>query len=309
MDDLAHFIRDAGIRYVPMVLVALGIYALAARVARNADGIVDAAEIEGPRSFRESAVRAVSAFLVLTSILAGTVWLIEHTDSLAGIRTFLFAALSFMIFRFITPFAKRLMSTPVKTNVWAATVTALITAPAAFRPNWATENAFTLVVIMMLLVLFRKVPTKVVLAIFAGLMLYDVVGVFVTGQMIELADGAVKADLPLLLQIPSGLALNSPPATVLGAGDVIIPGLLVMVAAREAQRTGIALLKIATLAGYAVGLACAYVALTMSESPQPALIYLVPCTTAALLLTAWRTGTLKEVLDSPRKDGIAAASR
>lgn len=50
-----------------------------------------------------------------------------------------------------------------------------------------------------------------------------------------------------------------------------------------------------SLVGYLVGLAITNVALAASETGQPALLYLVPCTLGLISLLAWRRGDLKDM--------------
>lgn len=49
------------------------------------------------------------------------------------------------------------------------------------------------------------------------------------------------------------------------------------------------------LAGYAVGLVCALAAGILSQSPQPALLYLVPSTLGPVMFLAWLRNEVKEV--------------
>lgn len=48
-----------------------------------------------------------------------------------------------------------------------------------------------------------------------------------------------------------------------------------------------------------LGLCLTFVALSISNSPQPALLYLVPCTLIAVVLVGWRRGELKALWNGP----------
>ena len=81
--------------------------------------------------------------------------------------------------------------------------------------------------------------------------------------------------------------------TMLGLGDIVLPGLLVAFAARcdacALQRRYFPLM----VCGYAVGLAMANVAVAYFAQGQPALLYLVPCTLGPFLHAAQRDGYLQ----------------
>ena len=103
-----------------------------------------------------------------------------------------------------------------------------------------------------------------------------------------------SSSLPMLLLLPSGGGY-----TMLGLGDIVLPGLLVAFAARcdacSLRRRYFPLL----VAGYAVGLGVANVAVAYFAQGQPALLYLVPCTLGPFLLAARRDGTLDRLWEGP----------
>lgn len=148
---------------------------------------------------------------------------------------------------------------------------------------------------------------------------YDVWWVFlqpvVTGGdsvMIAVATGSPGEQLPMLLEVPRrGLGSNTGYA-MLGFGDVILPGLLAVLAARFDAAAGLPHVGgyfVPVTAGYGVGLVLTYLALAFSiggSQGQPALLYLVPCTLGAISLAAWRRRQLGElwhcaVLEGPEQ--------
>jgi len=99
--------------------------------------------------------------------------------------------------------------------------------------------------------------------------------------------------------------------TMLGLGDIILPGLLVAFAARYDRAMGkkhlLAFHKCCSeqsyfrlmVIGYAVGLMMANVAVYAMKMGQPALLYLVPCTLGVFALVSYREGTLLQMWQGP----------
>eukprot|EP00624_Nannochloropsis_granulata_P007162 evm.model.NODE_6600_length_17820_cov_37.136868.1 len=99
--------------------------------------------------------------------------------------------------------------------------------------------------------------------------------------------------------------------TMLGLGDIILPGLLVAFAARYDRAMGkknlLSFHKCCSersyfrimVVGYAVGLMMANVAVYAMDMGQPALLYLVPCTLGVFALVSYREGTLRQMWQGP----------
>lgn len=159
------------------------------------------------------------------------------------------------------------------------------------------------------------------------LLLYDVFFVFITpfitknGQsiMIEVAAGPsgsterngenyveVPADsqatfekLPVVIRVPrleySAVKLCVMPFSLLGFGDIIVPGLLVAYCRRfDVRFTSSSTYYISCTIGYAVGMILTLVILIVLNMGQPALLYLVPCTLLASSVVAWRRKEMKK---------------
>ncbi|XP_062922356.1 signal peptide peptidase-like 2A isoform X1 [Mobula hypostoma] len=113
------------------------------------------------------------------------------------------------------------------------------------------------------------------------------------GILMELAVARVthNENLPVVIRVPrlvpSVATLCGLPFSVLGFGDIIVPGLLVAYCRRfDAQtRSGGIYFILCTLA-YAVGMVLTFVVLIVMKMAQPALLYLVPCTLITCTLTA-----------------------
>lgn len=135
-----------------------------------------------------------------------------------------------------------------------------------------------------------KICTVMLLLLFV----YDIFFVFITplltksgdSIMVKVATGGdsqTKEQLPMVFQVPrlgrEIISVCPRPMSLLGFGDIIIPGLLVahnyafdiMVQSRK-------MYYIASAIAYAIGLIITFVALAFMKTGQPALLYLVPCT-------------------------------
>ncbi|RLO00813.1 hypothetical protein DYB28_000146 [Aphanomyces astaci] len=123
----------------------------------------------------------------------------------------------------------------------------------------------------------------------------------------------VKEDIPILLRLPK-LTNWLGGEAMLGLGDIVLPGLLVVFCARfdyatrgnvvGTPRPGsfggrVGLFGMMCI-GYAVGLLLANIGVILMRSGQPALLYLVPCTLGVLVVATWRTnGLLRKLWDGP----------
>lgn len=119
--------------------------------------------------------------------------------------------------------------------------------------------------------------------------------------------------LPIMMRVPrlSTKNLCGMQFSILGYGDIIVPGLLIAYCSRfdvwVNSRCKPYFLSCTT--GYVLGMILTFVVLLLSGMGQPALLYLVPFTLIASALVAWRrgemrkfwTGTAIEVLDSSRE--------
>lgn len=158
-------------------------------------------------------------------------------------------------------------------------------------------------------------------AILAGLFVYDIVMVYGTPMMLDVA---TKVDGPIKLVLPRGGldARGAPAAGLLGLGDIIVPGLLLSLVLRfdtfRALRAGAlppppaaspadaraALpdtpfprpLFLAGWLAYMVGLLITLVVMFWWEAGQPALFFLVPCVLLATAGGAAVRGELRALL-------------
>ncbi|XP_054858427.1 signal peptide peptidase-like 2A isoform X2 [Eublepharis macularius] len=155
-----------------------------------------------------------------------------------------------------------------------------------------------------------KMPNFKSCVILLGLLLvYDVFFVFITpyitksGEsiMVEVATGPSKNSekLPVVMRVPR-LQLCTPmicgmPFSLLGFGDIILPGLLVAYCHRfDVQTSSSSVYYISCCVAYAVGMLLTFLVLSLMEMAQPALLYLVPCILVTSALVAWKRKEMKK---------------
>ncbi|KAM5172168.1 signal peptide peptidase-like 2A isoform 1-T1 [Mantella aurantiaca] len=159
------------------------------------------------------------------------------------------------------------------------------------------------------------------------LLLYDVFFVFITpfitknGEsiMVEVAAGpseraeksgesyvevpaesqATYEKLPVVIRVPrlqySAVTLCEIPMSLLGFGDIIVPGLLVAYCKRFDVRTASSsIYYISCTIAYAVGMVLTFIILMVMKTGQPALLYLVPCTLLTSSVIAWKRREMKK---------------
>ncbi|XP_047612565.1 signal peptide peptidase-like 2C [Phacochoerus africanus] len=171
--------------------------------------------------------------------------------------------------------------------------------------RWAWLLQDMLGVAYCLFVLRRvRLPTlKSCTSFLLALLAFDVFFVFVTplltrtGEsiMVEVASGPADSlsheRLPMVLKVPrlsfSALTLCDQPFSILGFGDIVVPGFLVAYCHRfDVQTHSGQVYFMACTAAYAVGLLVTFVAMALMQMGQPALLYLVSSTLLTSLAVA-----------------------
>lgn len=174
-------------------------------------------------------------------------------------------------------------------------------------PNWFTSDLILVIMAVALLVGFtqRSLNFKLFTVINIALFLYDIVHVFFTGIMeVAITEGfSASRMLPMALYMPvrfggDGVAIGF---QGLGMGDIVVPGLLIVVAGIVAYKHRCKKLLWFALGGYAAGLILTWVVIGVSHSAQPALLYILPCVLMAILWGAHRTGKTGELMNIRRE--------
>jgi len=108
--------------------------------------------------------------------------------------------------------------------------------------------------------------------------------------------------IPMLFKIPHMYAGGARNYSLLGLGDVVLPGLLVAFCLRYDYHAHNSWRKgyfVPVYIGYCIGLGMANAAVIITRLGQPALLYLVPCTLGPLYALAWRDKTLSALWKGP----------
>lgn len=139
-----------------------------------------------------------------------------------------------------------------------------------------------------------------------GLFVYDIFWVFgsesVFGSNV-MVSVARNFDGPIKLIFPRFVGATSRDTSMLGLGDIVIPGLFVALLLRfdkhKDRRHGSMVGRYryfaSGLLAYIAGLSATYIALTVFKAAQPALLYLVPAALCTSLGLALVTGEAKEL--------------
>jgi len=125
-------------------------------------------------------------------------------------------------------------------------------------------------------------------------------------EQVALGFGSDDEVVPLLFSLPSLVKELNPCLkfrnSMLGFGDIILPGILLTfckifdIASNHRRH----IYYIQSLIGYFIGFTCTNIALIVMESPQPALLYLVPCTLLTTIITGLVRHELKELYTGKR---------
>uniref|UniRef100_A0A3P8PHX6 Signal peptide peptidase-like 2B n=1 Tax=Astatotilapia calliptera TaxID=8154 RepID=A0A3P8PHX6_ASTCA len=171
---------------------------------------------------------------------------------------------------------------------------------------WVLQDALGIAFCLYMLKTVRLPTFKACTLLMTVLFVYDVFFVFITpsftksGQsiMVEVAagpsDSSTHEKLPMVLKVPrlnsSPLALCDRPFSLLGFGDILVPGLLVVYCHRfDILTQSYRIYFMACTVAYGIGLLITFVALAVMQMGQPALLYLVPCTLlTSLSIALWR---------------------
>ncbi|KAI9467894.1 peptidase A22B, signal peptide peptidase, partial [Coemansia mojavensis] len=198
-------------------------------------------------------------------------------------------------------------------------VSALLTGFYMYTKNWLASNLFGLAFSFSAITLIRLDSFKSGMIMLAGLFVYDVFWVFGTEVMVSVAknfDAPIKVVFPKQL-FPDDGKLKF---TMLGLGDIVVPGIFLALALRFDRHQYLAKLGYAKgkalpkelkgkhrgfgfpvpyftacLAAYVAGLATTISVMHVFQAAQPALLYLSPACILAVLGTAAVRGEMKQV--------------
>ena len=171
--------------------------------------------------------------------------------------------------------------------------------------SWVLQDISGVCIILTIL-MFLKLPNlKIACILLPLIMFYDVFFVYIQPMLFHnesvmkkvATGGSTHEVLPMVLLIPN---FEDPEAfSMLGYGDIALPGLLLMYAATFDEVERLPWIKsyfVLEIVGYVMGLILTIGALALDiggQQGQPALLYLIPCTLLPILLTSYWRGHLE----------------
>jgi len=165
--------------------------------------------------------------------------------------------------------------------------------------HWVANNLLGLAFSVQGVAFISLGSFKVGCILLGGLFLYDIFWVFGTNVMVSVAK---SFDAPVKLLFPKDLFASPPEFSMLGLGDIVIPGIFVALMLRlDYLRAG----KIKpfekpyfsfAFVAYLLGMVTTIGVMHVFRAPQPALLYLVPFCIGGSLLCALLLGEVSLLL-------------
>jgi len=182
--------------------------------------------------------------------------------------------------------------------------------------SWILQDFLGIMFSINMLKVLRLPSLRICTILLSALFFYDIFFVFITplfmsgkSVMVEVATGhSSDEQLPMVLRVPH---LSTSPSRIcyvqtyslLGFGDILVPGLLLSYAHSYDLLAGIKykLYWVITSVAYILGLVATFISLFLMNSAQPALLYLVPFTLIPTILVAWLRGDLPAMWEGDNK--------
>jgi len=197
----------------------------------------------------------------------------------------------------------------------SAAVSLVGTAYYVWTKNWIVSNLFGLAFATSAVQLIALDSFNTGMILLAGLFFYDIFWVFGTEVMVSVAK---NFDAPIKVVFPKDLWAEKLQFTMLGLGDIVIPGIFVALCLRFDQwrrmkdggaKTMASKLDFAKpyftscFIAYSLGLVTTVVVMHNFQAAQPALLYLSPACILSVLITAAARGELGAVFSYQAEDG------
>ena len=192
----------------------------------------------------------------------------------------------------------------------------------ALSKNWLTNNLFGVAFSICGIESLMLPNFKVGFILLWGLFFYDIFWVYGTDVMLTVAK---SVDAPIKLIFPINLLADPPAFSMLGLGDIVIPGIFVALCLKYDVDKAINLYRKSIqnqtgsqstspsnslwgpisffkptyfawcLVGYALGIVLTFQAMIIFNHAQPALLFLVPCCTFSVLICGFLKKELSEL--------------
>jgi len=157
--------------------------------------------------------------------------------------------------------------------------------------HWVANNVLGLAFAIQGISMLSLGSYKVGCILLSGLFFYDIFWVFGTEVMVSVAK---SFDAPVKLLFPKSLFAQELQFSMLGLGDIVIPGIFIALllrfdakfASKKAKKVFKKTYFATTFLAYILGLATTIFVMHTFQAAQPALLYLVPFCIGASLITA-----------------------
>lgn len=163
----------------------------------------------------------------------------------------------------------------------------------AAKKHWLANNILGLAFCIQGIEMLSLGSFKTGAILLGGLFLYDIFWVFFTPVMVSVAK---SFDAPIKLLFPTGDAAR--PFSMLGLGDIVIPGIFVALALRfDVSRGKESQYFKSAFVGYTAGLVLTIVVMNWFQAAQPALLYIVPAVIGFLAVHVTWNGDIKPLME------------
>ncbi|KAI3757032.1 hypothetical protein L6452_04565 [Arctium lappa] len=161
------------------------------------------------------------------------------------------------------------------------------------QKHWLANNVLGLAFCIQGIEMLSLGSFKTGAILLAGLFVYDIFWVFFTPVMVSVAK---SFDAPIKLLFPTRDAVR--PFSMLGLGDIVIPGIFVALALRfDVSRGRKSHYFKSAFLGYAVGVVLTIIVMNWFQAAQPALLYIVPAVIGFLAVHCIWNGEVKPLLE------------
>ncbi|KAI4386222.1 hypothetical protein MLD38_004173 [Melastoma candidum] len=163
----------------------------------------------------------------------------------------------------------------------------------ASKKHWLANNILGLAFCIQGIEMLSLGSFKTGAILLAGLFVYDIFWVFFTPVMVSVAK---SFDAPIKLLFPTADVKR--PFSMLGLGDIVIPGIFVALALRfDVSRVKQSQYFNSAFIGYAVGVILTIIVMNWFQAAQPALLYIVPTVIGFLAAHCIWNGEVKQLLE------------
>ncbi|KAJ6846680.1 signal peptide peptidase 2-like [Iris pallida] len=163
----------------------------------------------------------------------------------------------------------------------------------ATQKHWLANNILGMAFCIQGIEMLSLGSFKTGAILLVGLFFYDIFWVFFTPVMVSVAK---SFDAPIKLLFPTSNSAR--PFSMLGLGDIVIPGIFVALALRfDVSRGKQTRYFNSAFFGYTLGLIVTIVVMNWFQAAQPALLYIVPGVIGCVAVHCLWNGEVKQLLE------------